>query len=67
LIGRFVAAGRAGDAVGDLSMGDEIEVTYRLSGRRWQRDAISGGPLNWNRIKPVVAQSFGGMNRLPAR
>ena len=48
-------------------MGDEIEVTYRLSGRRWQRDAISGGPLNWNRIKPVVAQSFGGMNRLPAR
>ena len=28
------------DAVDDLSMGDEIEVTYRLSGRRWQRDAI---------------------------
>ena len=55
------------DAVDDLSMGNEIEVTYRLSGRRWQRDAISGGPLNWNRIKPVVAQSFGGMNRLPAR
>lgn len=26
------------DAVDDLSLGDEIEVTYRLSGRRWQRD-----------------------------
>jgi len=29
------------DAVDDLSLGDEIEVTYRLSGRRWQRDESS--------------------------
>lgn len=29
------------DAVDDLAMGDDIEVTYRLSGRRWQRDAGS--------------------------
>ena len=29
------------DAVDDLNVGDEIEVTYRLSGRRWQRDASS--------------------------
>jgi len=29
------------DAVDDLKMGDEVEVTYRLSGRRWQRDASS--------------------------
>ena len=29
------------DAVDDLSLGDEIEVSYRLSGRRWQRDAAS--------------------------
>ena len=29
------------DAVDDLTVGDEIEVTYRLSGRRWQRDAGS--------------------------
>ncbi len=29
------------DAVDDLSLGQEIEVTYRLSGRRWQRDAAS--------------------------
>ena len=25
----------------ELSVGDEIEVTYRLSGRRWQRDEAS--------------------------
>jgi hypothetical protein len=29
------------DAVDDLTVGNEIEVTYRLSGRRWQRDAGS--------------------------
>ena len=29
------------DAVDDLTVGNEIEVTYRLSGRRWQRDASS--------------------------
>lgn len=29
------------DTVNDLNEGDQIEVTYRLSGRRWQRDADS--------------------------
>lgn len=29
------------DTVDELNVGDEIEVTYRLSGRRWQRDASS--------------------------
>jgi len=29
------------DAVDELGVGDEIEVTYRLSGRRWQRDEAS--------------------------
>ena len=29
------------DEVDGLSVGDEIEVTYRLSGRRWQRDEAS--------------------------
>lgn len=29
------------DAADDLAIGDEIEVTYRLSGRRWQRDEAS--------------------------
>ena len=25
----------------DLNLGDEVEATYRLSGRKWQRDAES--------------------------
>lgn len=29
------------DTVDELNVGDEIEVTYRLSGRRWQRDESS--------------------------
>lgn len=29
------------DKVDDLSVGDEIEVTFRLSGRKWQRDPNS--------------------------
>lgn len=29
------------DQVDGLNVGDEIEVTYRLSGRKWQRDAQS--------------------------
>lgn len=26
------------DAVDELKVGDELEVTYRLSGRKWQKD-----------------------------
>ncbi len=29
------------DSVDDLSVGDEVEITYRLSGRKWQRDQQS--------------------------
>ena len=29
------------DAVDELSVGDEIEVPFRLNGRKWQRDANS--------------------------
>jgi len=29
------------DTVDQLNVGDEVEVTYRLSGRKWQRDANS--------------------------
>lgn len=29
------------DSVGNLKVGDEIEVTFRLGGRKWQRDAQS--------------------------
>ena len=29
------------DSVDGLSVGDQVEITYRLSGRKWQRDANS--------------------------
>jgi hypothetical protein len=29
------------DTVDELNVGDEVEVNYRLSGRKWQRDANS--------------------------
>lgn len=29
------------DSVDQLNLGDEVEVSFRLSGRRWQRDANS--------------------------
>lgn len=29
------------DSVDDMNVGDEVEVSYRLSGRRWQRDEQS--------------------------
>ena len=29
------------DAVDELNVGDEVEITYRLSGRRWQKDPDS--------------------------
>ena len=29
------------DSVDELNVGDEVEVKYRLSGRRWQRDEQS--------------------------
>lgn len=29
------------DTVDDLNVGDEVDVTYRLSGRKWQRDQNS--------------------------
>ena len=29
------------DTVDQLNVGDEVEVSYRLSGRKWQRDANS--------------------------
>ena len=29
------------DTVDELNVGDEVEVVYRLSGRKWQKDATS--------------------------
>ena len=29
------------DTVDELKLGDDVEITYRLSGRKWQKDANS--------------------------
>jgi hypothetical protein len=29
------------DSVDDMNLGDEVEVSYRLNGRRWQKDESS--------------------------
>lgn len=29
------------DSINDLAIGDDVEITYRLNGRKWQRDANS--------------------------
>lgn len=29
------------DSVDELKVGDEVDITYRLNGRKWQRDANS--------------------------
>ncbi|NNE00546.1 MAG: DUF3127 domain-containing protein, partial [Pirellulaceae bacterium] len=29
------------DSVDELNVGDEVEITYRLNGRRWQKDEKS--------------------------
>ena len=29
------------DSADDLNIGDEVEITYRLNGRKWQKDANS--------------------------
>ena len=54
------------DAVDDLSMGEEIEVTYRLSGRRWQKDAaseakyfLSAEALSFRRLSAGAGDSDG--------
>ena len=37
----FEFIGDSCDSVDDLSVGEEIEVNFRLSGRKWQKDADS--------------------------
>ena len=56
------------DEVDGLSVGDEIEVVYRLSGRRWQRDEaseakyfLSAEGLSFKRLSGG-GQAHGGKN-----
>ena len=51
------------DAADQLNVGDEVEVTYRLSGRKWQRDPnsevkyfLSAEAINFN----VLSSAGGG-------
>jgi hypothetical protein len=54
------------DAVDDLAVGDDIEVTYRLSGRRWQKDEaseakyfLSAEGLSFKRLSGTARESGG--------
>ncbi|MGE0759235.1 MAG: DUF3127 domain-containing protein [Pirellulaceae bacterium] len=52
------------DSVDDLKVGDEVEVTYRLSGRKWQKDPQSEVKFFLNaealRFKVLDGKSAGG-------
>lgn len=50
------------DSVDELNVGDEIEATYRLSGRKWQRDENSEVKyfLNAEALSFKVLGSAGG-------
>lgn len=56
------------DSVDSLSVGDEVEVTYRLSGRKWQRDASSEVKyfLNAEALRFDVVGGSGGAAKSPA-
>ncbi len=47
------------DTVDDMSVGDEVEITYRLSGRKWQRDPSSEVKFFLN-AEAVSYQVLGG-------
>ncbi|MCA9266413.1 MAG: DUF3127 domain-containing protein [Planctomycetales bacterium] len=51
------------DSVDELKIGDDIEITYRLSGRKWQRDPQSEVKYFLN----AEATSFKKMNGAPAK
>lgn len=47
------------DAVDDLKQGDEVDVTYRLSGRKWQKDPTS-------EVKYFLSAEAMGFNKVGA-
>ena len=56
------------DSVDELKVGDQIEVTYRLSGRKWQRDPSSEVKyfLSAEGMKFQVLSPGGGGGSAPA-
>lgn len=57
------------DTCDDLNEGDEIEVTYRLNGRRWQKDSNSEAKyfLNAEALTYRVISEGGGSNSMSER
>lgn len=47
------------DAVDELKLGDEVDVTYRLSGRKWQKDPTS-------EVKYFLSAEAMGFNKVGA-
>lgn len=53
------------DQVDAMNVGDEVEVTYRLSGRKWQRDPSSDVKYFLS-CEATSFQVLGGANNPPA-
>ena len=47
------------DTVDELKLGDEVDVTYRLSGRKWQKDPTS-------EVKYFLSAEAMGFNKVGA-
>jgi len=60
------------DSADQLKVGDEIEVTYRLSGRKWQRDPdsevkyfLSAEAMQFNVLNSSSGDAPAGANDVP--
>jgi hypothetical protein len=60
------------DTVNDLSVGDEIEVTYQLAGRKWQRDPnsevkyfLNAEATSFRSLSGAAPAAAGGMDDQP--
>lgn len=51
------------DSVDEMNLGDDVEITYRLSGRKWQRDPQSETKyfLSAEALSYKVLSGFGGV------
>ncbi|TWU59694.1 hypothetical protein V7x_54680 [Crateriforma conspicua] len=51
------------DTVDEMNLGDDVEVSYRLSGRKWQRDSNSDVKyfLSLEAMSYIVLSGYGGV------
>ena len=58
------------DTVDDMNVGDEVEISYRLSGRKWQKDPSSEVKYflsaEANSFKVIKSKGEGGSSDGPA-